>query len=662
MGGGDVEGVRPGVGNFYIVLLYPVHRELHHARVAADAVLLMDHQVPRREVGVGLELFPVGGGLGFGLLPRRGLSLGENGQLGGGVLHAGGEPAAGDDRLARLGEGVELKIHPRPELLLPEEGLEVQTPLLRPRQHHRGVARAQVVGEVGDRRLQADAVGGELLGGDGEEGAGALGVLGGGEGVQIGHRPVAQPGGELLRRAGVHPQLGQKGPVFRQGGDVLIQLPEVVFPPLREPGALAEKDGGVRGQVVGRRGHLGIDEGQIAVHGGKEHAVFQLFHIFVQGGDKAVGPAPAPGPVPLFFECPHQPGQPPGGQMGQHLGGGQDAALLQLPGAALGGRVEQAHGVRFVPEKLHPHRLGMGGGEKVQDAAPEGELPHSLHLVAPAVARRRQGLGQLPQVADRPHFQHPGGPGEAVGRQGALEHGLRRGHQEGHPPLGERPQHLQAALLPLPGDHGGVVEKELPGGKGEDLFPGKGPEVGGHAAALGVVGAEHRHRPPGGLPHGGGHVGPMDGREPGHRRRTGPPVQGGQEESEFRDRAERGEQQLHGHLPDRHRWLWKRRKPPLRGGGGCCEGSISLFGGRVKGKAASVGENVRKDPHQCGSETVEKVAQPLFRDGWRAGGRKRQRPFGQLEIPGGHWPPDIPISTFISPRTCGPRSPRAPRR
>ena len=254
LGGGDVEHVRPGVGDLHIVLLHPVHRHLGHLQEAAHAVVLMHHQIAGGQVGVGVQLLPVGDGLGFPLLAQQGLPLGEDGQPPHRVLHAGGEAAHGDHRLAVGGQVVELEVHGGLPPLLPQEGLEVQGPLLAAHQHHGAEAVGDIVGQVGHGGLQAGAVGGQLLGQQVEQRPGPPGVLGGGEGVQVAHRPGVQHLGQLLKGAGELRQLPGQLPPLHQGLGVLGELPQVVLPPLRHPGALAEHHHRVGREVVRRRG------------------------------------------------------------------------------------------------------------------------------------------------------------------------------------------------------------------------------------------------------------------------------------------------------------------------------------------------------------------------------------------------------------------------
>ena len=123
LGGGDVQHVRPGIGDLHIVLLHPVGGHLHHAGIPADAVVLVHHQVAHGQVGVRLQLLAVGGLLGRAgaLFLSAAAALGQNGQLFGGVLHARGQAAHTDHRRARLGQALQLELHRRLDALLPQQ-------------------------------------------------------------------------------------------------------------------------------------------------------------------------------------------------------------------------------------------------------------------------------------------------------------------------------------------------------------------------------------------------------------------------------------------------------------------------------------------------------------------------------------------------------------
>ena len=86
--------------------------------------------------------------------------------------------------------------------------------------------------------------------------------------------------------------------------------------------------------------------------------------------------------------------------MGQDLGAGEDQGLGDVLDPALRAGVEEAHGVDLIPEALAADGLFHEGGEDIQDAAPDGELAHALHLLAAGIARRRQGFGEGGEVQD----------------------------------------------------------------------------------------------------------------------------------------------------------------------------------------------------------------------------------------------------------------------
>ena len=84
------------------------------------------------------------------------------------------------------------------------------------------------------------------------------------------------------------------------------------------------------------------------------------------------------------------------------LGAGEDQGLGDVLDPALRPGVEEAHGVDLIPEELAADGLFHEGGEDIQDAAPDGELAHALHLLAAGIARRRQGLREGGEVQGLP--------------------------------------------------------------------------------------------------------------------------------------------------------------------------------------------------------------------------------------------------------------------
>ena len=111
LGGGHIEHVRPGVGDFQIVLDHAVHLHLDHLLKASDAVVLVDHQVARRKVSIGAQLGPVGHRFLGLFLGGNALSFGEDGKAGAGELQTGGQSTHGDDRPAGGRQFVQVVVH-----------------------------------------------------------------------------------------------------------------------------------------------------------------------------------------------------------------------------------------------------------------------------------------------------------------------------------------------------------------------------------------------------------------------------------------------------------------------------------------------------------------------------------------------------------------------
>ena len=509
-------------------------------------MVLVHHQVAHRQVGVGLQLLTVGDMLGRPgrLFPRACAAFGQNGQLFGGILHAGGQTAHGDGGGSGAGQSLGLELHGGFDALLPQHLLKIQTALLAARQHQNGETGGLVVGQILHRGVQTGPEGGQLLGGDRDEGAGRHRIGGDGKGVQE-HQGELLHGPEQPARS--QGQVGAGGvqlPPLQQGLDVLLQLPLIGLGPLLHPGALAEHDAGVGGQIVQRGGQLRVDQGQIPVGGG-EDSLFQGFAVLGQCGGQVVQSL-FPGLGGQLFQLGRQSGQTAGGQVGQHLRRRQQQGAVHVLRPPLGGGVEGAHGVDLVPPELCADGVFHAGGEYVQNPSPQGKLAHPLHLVAPGIAHVGQLLGQGVQVIAGPGLQLQPGAGKGLGRDGVLHQGLRRGHQKGDLSPAQLVQQSQAAVLPLAADGGSGVENIGAGGEQRYLDLCQGGEIPGHASGLPLVGADHHRGAAGDQTQSGGKVGPVDGGQAGHSGGAGSAVYGGEQLFKFRQGVQGVSEQFHG--------------------------------------------------------------------------------------------------------------------
>ena len=101
----------------------------------------------------------------------------------------------------------------------------------------------------------------------------------------------------------------------------------------------------------------------------------------------------------FFFQHTTQPQYAALRQLGQSLCGREKDGGGDILRPALGGGVEQPHGVDLVPPELRPHRRFRRRREHVQQVAAQGELSRSLHLVASGISGGHQPSRQLFQVA-----------------------------------------------------------------------------------------------------------------------------------------------------------------------------------------------------------------------------------------------------------------------
>ena len=362
--------------------------------------------------------------------------------------------------------------------MFPQEGLEVQGPLLAPHQHDGPLPGPLVARQVGHGGVQTDAEGGQLPGLHRQDGLGGQGGGGGGERVQKAEGKVAEAGHQAVHGVCKDGLFALHDAALDEVLYVLAQLPQPVLAPLRHTARLGQAHQCVRRQVLRGGGQLVVPAAQRLVSGA----------------------------LPAL-----------GGADGEHLVHRQEHRPVDLGDAPLGGHVEQAHGVHIGVPELHPHRVLLSGGEHVQNAAPQGELTHTLHLLAPGVAQRGQPVGQLVQVVAAPGFQRDGVLPQQLRRQGALEQALHRGGDEGSIPLAHLPEGGQPPVLPLAGSGGPIPEQKLPGGEQSGGGAGESGVVRRQPDGLVLIGADQHHRAAGAVAQPGGEVGPVDWLQTGHR-------------------------------------------------------------------------------------------------------------------------------------------------
>ena len=303
---------------------------------------------------------------------------------------------------------------------------------------------------------------------------------------------------------------------LQQGLEGQTQLLLLGLGGLLEVSMVAVENHGVRREIVGGAGEFGVDQGHIAVPGGEGQAAAEPLQVGFQGLEQGlVWRLAALLPRNPLLQAGSQTGRALRVEARQGLRHRQDGDGFDIFGAALGHRVEIAHGVHLVAEELYPDRAAGGGRKDVENAAAQGKLAGALHQRAAGIAQGRQPVGQ---------FLHRAGFGEGQGDSGIQQRlfrdrphgqGLEGGDLDGRLSGGEAVELAQPLLLPAAGDGGGVVEGQVPGGQDGDILAQEAVERLLHGAGGHVVLAEHQGGTACVPVQSGDEVGPCDGREAG---------------------------------------------------------------------------------------------------------------------------------------------------
>ena len=380
-----------------------------------------------------------------------------------------------------------------------------------PGEDHQAVALLQIVDDVPRGGGEAAPIAGQNLGRQVQQGPGGQRIGAAPEIVREDHRPVRQVIAELLPFPEIEGQAALQLVPLQKGLHVLPQLPTVVFGPLGAAAGLQHHHRRFRGQVAEAVGKFVVEQGDVLVRRGKAEPGGHMLQVGGEVADEDTGRGLAP--AQLFDEGAEllaQEVRPAVGQTGEALRRRKDLRPLQVFRPPLGGRVEKAHAVDLIPEKLAAHRLGVGGGEEVQDAAPDGELPHALHGIAALIAAEGQLFRQQVQLRPVPHLQGEADALQLPGGKGALHEPVGGGHQQGRSPRQQLSEGPQPGMLPLAGDAVRPEEGEFPGKEGLGLLLAEGGQVGPETLRFQLVGADHQQGPPRFLADGGGGMGGVD--------------------------------------------------------------------------------------------------------------------------------------------------------
>ena len=161
----NVQTVRPGVTYFNVVLFHAVHRQPENAGEAADAVVLVHHEIADREIGAGAELLTVRHGaaaLAASQRARGDLRVGQHGKARLRRLKSRGErPHRDGGAPLRRKSAVRKAAQRRYAVSLEHRGEHVRPSPVRG-EHHDAESVFQIPLHVGKRRFRAAAVAGEL--------------------------------------------------------------------------------------------------------------------------------------------------------------------------------------------------------------------------------------------------------------------------------------------------------------------------------------------------------------------------------------------------------------------------------------------------------------------------------------------------------------------
>ena len=168
--------------------------------------------------------------------------------------------------------------------------------------------------------------------------------------------------------------------------------------------------------IIKKAALLRVDERQVLIQSMESPAPFQPVQILGQMGDGSLILGP--------FQSLLQPSDFLGQlicRRGQNLHRRCNNGLLQLFGTALGLRIKGEKSIDLIVPHLHTGGRRRPWGVKITDAAADGKLANTVHLVGPHISSVYQGGGHLVQgdalSGTEPHCALP-----QKGRGDGIEH------------------------------------------------------------------------------------------------------------------------------------------------------------------------------------------------------------------------------------------------
>ena len=500
-GGGHIEKVGACKGDLQIIPGDSVALDALHAHEAADAVVLVNHIIPRGQIAEGFDPVTVAGLFPGSAVPPplENGPVAQDGQGDGGILHPGGQRPFQQTHmipLRKIGGVGDIVFRQKPGHVLQSLGAASEDAHL--------IAQRKVGADISQSGFQTAAVRGQLFDRQRENGVGRQSAGGGEERVH-GHQTQAfQPGQSLLKAEGEGAVGGDQASLFQKTCHILADPEGKTAPPFPQSGSIVQNHQGVFRQIVQGGGQAGIDQGQIPVTGREQSLLFQpfgvLFQVFPQGRRGVFVPGQLQKLLGQRFLSSFI-------QLGQGLPGRKDQGFFHILQPSLALRVKFPQGIHGVSEKFRTHRQSGPGGENVHNAAAHRKLAASLHRKATGIACGHQGLFQLFQGHFFVQFQGDGRLFQGFGRDAGHHQSFDGCRHHRMLSMGKGIKGLQALVFVVPGGTFHIVEHIFPPGQQGHGQAGQMGKIPGQPPGAFFISADHHHRPSGVFLQGGGKMG-----------------------------------------------------------------------------------------------------------------------------------------------------------